>query len=129
MARLNRDGIKKLSREFFHALLHLAVLLIASGKAGWINAWVCIGLSLIYQAANTGVLLRYNPQLLNQRGRLIQANTKTFDKVFVALYLLIGLLASTICGLDAVRYGWSRMAWTWNLAGGAVYIFSCIVGT
>jgi protein-S-isoprenylcysteine O-methyltransferase Ste14 len=128
MARLNRDGIKNLSRDFFHALLHLAALLIAAGKAGWLNAWVCIGLGLIFQAANTGVLLRFNPQLLNQRGRLIQADTKTFDKVFVALYLLIGLFASILCGLDAVRYGWSRMAWGWNLAGGAVFIVSCIFG-
>ena len=126
--RLNRGGVRNIAREIAHILLHLVILLAAAGTLQWINAWVMAGLGLIYQAINTTVLLRFNPELFNRRGKLFQEGTKRFDKVFVALYLPLGVLISILCGLDAVRYGWSRMPGAFILLGVIIFIFACAFG-
>lgn len=128
-ARLNRDGATYLAREIAHLLLHLALLLAAAGTVRWTNAWVMAGLSLLFQAVNTLVLLRFNPGLLNQRARLFQAGTKRFDKAFVALYMALGVSISILCGLDAVRYGWSQMSGAFILLGVIIFIFACAFGS
>jgi len=127
-ARLNRDGVIYLAREFAHLLLHLALLLAAAGTLQWINAWVMAGLNLIHQAVNTLVLLRFNPGLLNQRAKLFQEGTKRFDKWFIALYLPLGVLISILCGLDAVRFGWSHLPLAFIFLGMIIYIAACALG-
>ena len=127
-ARLNRDGVRNIAREIAHLILHLAALLVAAGTVRWINAWALAGLSLVYQAVNTAVLLRFNPELLNKRGRLIQEGTKTFDKVFVAVYAPLGLFISILCGLDAVRYGWSQMPLAVILLGAVLFVLTSAFG-
>jgi protein-S-isoprenylcysteine O-methyltransferase Ste14 len=105
------------------------VLLFSAGTVGWINAWLCAGLGLGFQTANTAVLTRFNPELLNKRGRLIQRDTKSFDKIFVAIYMPLALSSSVVAGLDAVRFGWSSMP-LWMVAGGvALYVLSCAFGS
>lgn len=126
---LNDDAVLGIIREFFRASFHLAVLLISAGKIDWINAWVCFGLALSYQLANSALLAKVNPQLLNKRGRLVQKNTKLFDRVFIAFYLPLALLTSIIAGLDAVRYEWSHMSLEIIIFGIVIYIISCIFGS
>lgn len=127
--RLTRDGARGIVREIFHSFLHLAVLLISAGKIGWINAWACIGLGLSYQLVNTIVLFKLNPQLLNKRGKLIQENTKFFDKVFIAFYIPLALMISVVAGLDAVRYEWSHMSFSLIIFGVILYILAGVLGS
>ena len=109
--------------------LHLGVLLLSAGSLEWINAWACAGLGLGFQVVNIAVLLRFNPELLNKRGHLVQSETKSFDKLFIALYVPLGLSTSVVAGLDAVRFGWSHMP-SWMIAAGvASYVLSCAFGS
>lgn len=126
--KLNCDGIRGMAREFVIILVHFAVLLVSAGTICWVNAWVCIGLGLLYQLVSTVLLLRINPQILNERGKLIQENTKRFDKFFVALYVPLSLMVSLIAGLDAVRYEWSRMSLGLNIFGIALYGLASLLG-
>jgi protein-S-isoprenylcysteine O-methyltransferase Ste14 len=128
-ARLNRYGVGGIVRELAHLCLHLVVLLFSAGTVGWINAWLCAGLGLGFQAVNTAVLARFNPELLNKRGRLIQRDTKSFDKVFVAVYMPLALSSSVVAGIDAVRFGWSSMPLWLVVAGVALYLLSCALGS
>ncbi len=116
-------------REFVNLLLHLGVLLLSAGSLWWVNAWVCAGLGLGFRIVNTAVLLRFNPELLNRRGHLVQPATKSFDKLFIGLYVPLGLATSVVAGLDAVRFGWSQMP-SWMIAAGvALYVLSCAFGS
>jgi len=126
--KLNRDGYRNILGGFLYSFFHLGVLLIAAGTIGWLNAWVSAGLNLLYQAVNTIVLLRFNPALLNKRGRLFLKTTKTYEKIFVALWIPLGIMVSVVAGLDAGRYGWSRMPWALNLLGGGVYVLAVSLG-
>lgn len=109
--------------------LHLGLLLLSAGSLWWINAWACAGLGLGFQVVNLAVLLRVNPELLDKRGHLVQPETKSFDKLFIALYVPLGLATSVVAGLDAVRFGWSHMP-SWVIAAGvALYVLSCAFGS
>ncbi|TET07198.1 MAG: isoprenylcysteine carboxylmethyltransferase family protein [Candidatus Atribacteria bacterium] len=90
---------------------------------------MCIGLILLHQIANTVVLIKLNPQLLNKRGKLVQKNTKLFDKVFITFYIPIFLIISIIAGLDAVRYEWSNMSFEIIIFGVGIFILACILGS
>jgi protein-S-isoprenylcysteine O-methyltransferase Ste14 len=112
-----------------HVFIHLGVLLLSAGSLWWINAWTCAGLGLGFHVVNTAVLLRFNPELLNRRGQLVQPETKSFDKLFIGLYVPLGLSTSVVAGLDAVRFGWSHMPSWIIVAGVALYMLSCAFGS
>ena len=127
--RPTRAGLRGIVREVVHLLLHLGVLLLSAGSLWWINAWACAGLGLGFQVVNGAVLLRFNPELLDRRGRLVQPETKSFDKLVIGLYVPLGLATSVVAGLDAVRFGWSHVP-SWIVAAGvALYVLSCAFGS
>jgi protein-S-isoprenylcysteine O-methyltransferase Ste14 len=108
-ARLDRDGVREIVRGTLRYFAHLTILALAAGSAGWTNAWVYTGLHLFLQAAYVVTILRFDPRLLNERGKFIQQDTKAFDKVFYALYAPLTLVVLVVAGLDAVRWEWSSM--------------------
>jgi len=126
--RLTFDGARNIFREFFLSGFHLVLLLWAAGRRDWINAWVCIGLAVSYQIISAAVLLKFNPGLINRRGKVIQPGTKGFDRVFVAVYMPLSVAISILCGLDAVRFSWSEMPLWLCGAGVIIFIVSCAFG-
>lgn len=121
--RLNRDGVRGIVRGFIRPIITLFVLLISSGSIGWINAWVYAGMRLLYHVTYVLLLMKVNPELLNQRAR-VQKNTKTFDKIILISFVPIGFLALIICGLDAVRYQWTDMSYGFIISGVVVWLLS-----
>lgn len=109
-------------------IFYLAVLFIAAGSIGWINGWVFTILTISYFVVNSAVLRKYNPGLLISRGQVLQRETKTFDRVFVLLYIPITILIYIVIGLDH-RFGWSVMPVWLNFAGVALFIIACAFGT
>ncbi len=107
---LNRDGVKGIVREVLRSFVQLAILVIAAGQIGWINAWVYAGLYLSFTITNVAVLIKIDPQLLNERGTGFHKNTKPFDKVILVAIFWHLYLTLAIAGLDAVRYEWSDMS-------------------
>lgn len=67
------------------------------------------GLILAYEIVYVLTLMRINPELLNERGKFVKEGTKSFDKIYAAIYLPLSYLILVISGLDAVRYEWSSM--------------------
>ncbi len=104
----------------------LTILFVASGSIDWINAWVFAILSVSFAAVNSAVLLKYNPGLLVSRAQLLQKETKTFDRVFILLYIPVSILMYVVIGLDH-RFGWSSMPVWLNLAGVALFIPACVL--
>ncbi|MFO8056285.1 MAG: isoprenylcysteine carboxylmethyltransferase family protein [bacterium] len=125
---LDFQGVRYILRELLQILVHFTVLLVSAREFGWANAWLVLGLALLLIILQAAVLQRYNPGLINRRGKVIQKETKGFDKVFVALYIPLALLVSLVCGLDAGGYGWSAVPPAVVAAGVLLYMLSWALG-
>jgi protein-S-isoprenylcysteine O-methyltransferase Ste14 len=108
-AQLNRDGLRGVVRGFVRPVIGLLILLVSAGTIGWINAWIYVGMRLLYHVTYVRLLMKKNPGLLNQRGR-VKKNTKAFDKIILILFVPLSFLIQIVCGLDAVRFNWSEMS-------------------
>lgn len=119
-AQLNRDGRREVVRGFVRPVVGLLVLLVSAGTIGWINAWIYAGMRLLYHVTYVGLLMKKNPELLNQRGR-VKKNTKAFDKVILISFVPLFLLIQIVCGLDAVRFEWSGMSLGYIIFGVVIW--------
>ena len=129
LSGLNRVGIRGIAVQSILIVLGLIVLFISAGTPVWINGWIYAGLVIIYQIASTVVLARANPELLNERGTVIKAGTKTFDKVWVAIVPIFTFGNLVIMGFDAVRYQWSVMPFWLAYLGIFIFVFIAPVAT
>jgi|SRR5271157_1070371 len=98
----------------------LAVLLLGSGRPGWIAAWACVALMGVLQFAVVLVIYRKTPDLAQERSR-IQPGTKQWDKFIVAGATVIAPLAMFLVAALGKRFGWSSPVPLWvKLAGFAL---------
>lgn len=66
--------------------------------------------------------------LANQRAS-IKEGTKTWDKVFLAIYFPVSLLIFPIvAGLDVGRFRWSQLGITYAIGGVVLYIVCFVLG-
>lgn len=86
-----------------------------AGRFDWPRGW-------IYCAAYVGMLTiaglvvrRTNPDVIQARSRWRRADTKRFDKIFLAVFLPSNYILPAIGGMDNARFGW------WPLPFGTVY--------
>lgn len=101
------------------------VLFASAGRTDWQRGWTCLGLYFGSVLAAYVVMRIANPELIAARGAK-HANTKPFDKVFAALYTPVLFVLPLVAGLDAVRFGWSRMGPETLYAGAALFILATI---
>lgn len=107
--KLNRYGIKGIVLWYLMILISFLALLFFSGRIDWLNAWIYLGVSVMYQTINIIISIKKNPGMLNERGKFVREGTKTYDKIFVVLTLPIILISMTIIAWDAVQFRWSSM--------------------
>ncbi len=105
--RLDRDGKTRMIVVFLYVLVNAAVLFLAAGTIYWPAAWLYFGMGLSAYAIGGTIIIRKNPEIINERGRKSE-ETKPFDKVFARAYLPLLLLSLVIPGLN-YRFGWSAM--------------------
>jgi protein-S-isoprenylcysteine O-methyltransferase Ste14 len=97
---LNNDGKKGIVTNFIGILVALLIILISAGKINWLNGWLFFGLILSYEIIYVGLFLKVNPELLNERSKLISKDSKFFDKIFAVLYLPLYFSILIISGID-----------------------------
>ncbi len=117
--KLNCYGVKGIVIWYLMVLVSFIALLIFSGKLDWLNAWVYFSLSMVYTTFIFIVLGIKNPEMLNERGKLVKKGTKPFDRVFYVLWMPLVLISMVIMAWDAVRYQWSSMP-SWTLIIGII---------
>jgi protein-S-isoprenylcysteine O-methyltransferase Ste14 len=123
-AGLNRTGIRGVALQSLLIIIGIVILFVSAGTLAWINAWIYVGLIIIYHVVSTVVLARLNPQLLNERGTVTGTGTKTFDKLYVAVYPVFSFGSLVIMGFDAVRYQWSVMPFWFIFVG--IFLFVAV---
>lgn len=108
-ARHDPDLTAGLVRRFLQIGLlftaQLAVLLLASGKPGWIWAWVYFGIYVVGTAVNARLLLKRSPETIVERRKI--AGMAGWDKIVGGAWGLVFLLGLPLtAGLDE-RFGWT----------------------
>ncbi len=124
---LDKDGKRRLI--FILALLVVEVLILfgAAGSFNWPAAWLYIGMRMLATLAFSIYIVRTNPEVINERGRNKSGETKPWDKVFFLIYSPTLFIAPLVAGLDAVRFGWSQVPFTWQVAGAVLLIPALIL--
>jgi protein-S-isoprenylcysteine O-methyltransferase Ste14 len=122
LSGLNRFGIRGIIVQSILLIIGLAILFISAGTIDWTNAWVYVGLVSSYWVISTVVLAKVNPGMLNERGSFIKKDTKSFERVLVAVYPLLTFGNLVVMGLDAVRFQWSFMPFWLTFLGVLMFV-------
>jgi len=129
VSRLNSFGIRGIIVQSILIIIGFAILFISAGKLAWINAWLYVGLVSIYWVISTVVLVRLNPELLNERGSVVKKGTKGFDKIWLAIYPVLAFGNLVVMGFDSVRFQWSFMHLWLAVLGIVILIPACVIST
>jgi len=104
-------------------------LFLPAGTLDWPAGWTFFLLMFGFSIAMSLWLLRFNPDLLDERlSGIGRADQKTWDKVFLAVTAVAFFGWLVIMGLDGVRFGWSHVPRWLQVIGalallGSFYIF------
>lgn len=106
--RLDRYGWNCIARHTFVGLFIPALVFLAAGTTDWPWGWVFAIVHFLCWGWMSLALARWNPELLNARGKRRKdlTGTKTWDWVMLSLYGIIVLVQPIVAGLD-FRYVWS----------------------
>ncbi|KAA3642937.1 MAG: isoprenylcysteine carboxylmethyltransferase family protein [Chloroflexi bacterium] len=125
-ATLNKDGVKRIITVFAVIFLYGVLLFASAGRLTWIWAWVYLGIYTAVLVVNAVVILRTNPEVVNERGRTPE-DQKGWDKIIVRIFTSLTLASMILAGLDAGRFGWSSMPLWLHLAAIPVAVFAYII--
>ena len=116
--KLTKSGINRLIVIHLILLIQCVIFFSAAGHFNIKRAWIFFGLSFLFLIINTLIAIFFSPEIANVRGEM-QKGTKTWDKVFIAVYTPMTLALPLIAGLDVGRFGWSYLG-TGSLYAGII---------
>ena len=113
-------------------LVFAVLLFVPAGRLDWRLGWIYLGIMAVYVTISWACLQRWNPELIAHRMR-VGTGTKTWDKVWAALFAPLMIAVYVVAGLEA-RDGVSSLpgaAWLLGLAifisGSAMLTWSMVV--
>jgi protein-S-isoprenylcysteine O-methyltransferase Ste14 len=109
--------------------LFAVALMWPAGTWYWWEAWVMIALWTSFGLVMTSYLLRYDPELLSERMKLVplHKDQKVWDKVIMLLFFISGIALYIVPGFDVVRYEWSEPLPVWMRIFAIVLHIPCFV--
>ncbi len=117
-------ALKALAFLVISFLMMALALFLAAGTIAWPAGWIYLILVFGWLFVGSGLLLKYNPGLLEERLSLSQPNQKAWDKVFLLLYELFLFAWLVLMPLDAVRFHWSQMPLLLQVVGAIALVAS-----
>jgi protein-S-isoprenylcysteine O-methyltransferase Ste14 len=102
-------------------------LFVSAGRLNWVQGWISVALSVIGMTAVGLLVRRYNPSLMDARAKWRHKDTKSFDKVFLALYLPLVSIQPAVAGLDAVRFRWSSISFGFVYIGSILFAMAIVL--
>jgi len=114
-------------RFIVRMILFALALMWPAGTWVWREAWVMVGLWLVFGLVIQHYLIHDDPALLSERLKLvpIHKDQKTWDKVLMAIFFIAGIALYIVPGFDVVRYGWSEPLPLWMKAIAFVIHLPC----
>ncbi len=125
--RVDRYGWASIWKPSLGFPIILAILLPAAGSWHYTGAWLFVLYNFIYMLVYTVLIVVFNPETLNRRGRFFQEGTKPFEFRFFVVWRVSSLITLLVAGLD-VRFGWSQVSPTVIWASFGVAILSSLAG-
>ncbi len=89
-------------------LMFPLALFLAAGTVAWPAAWVFLILLYSFVVVTVRLLLKRNPDLLEERMSVFKPNQKGWDSMFLLL-LAVSIAWLVLMPLDAVRFHWSQV--------------------
>jgi protein-S-isoprenylcysteine O-methyltransferase Ste14 len=123
---LMAKGLLALIAEF---AVFAVLLFVSAGTMLWPAGWVFLAIFFGFALAITVWVGREEPELLAERlSAPIQRGQPLWDKVFVAVVMLLFVVWLILMPLDAVRFGWSQMpGWLQVLGALGLVLSFCIL--
>src|SRR5580704_9599589 len=87
-------------------------LFVSAGQLRWNRGWICTVLYIGALQASKAVIKKLNPGLLEQREKAIRKDTKSFDRIFLRIFLSLTIVQPIIAGLDMRFNGSPLPFWT-----------------
>ena len=121
--KLDRYGRKELIGHVVGPVFIAAVFFLVAGRMDIYRAWLWAIVTFLYYVGGMMVILKVNPQLLNERGGWNRKkDTKLWDKVLLQIFGTIGLYFHTILmALDVGRFEWSILS-PWFILPGMILL-------
>ncbi len=117
--------ILTLGAEF---VVFAALLFGTAGTLQWRAGWVFMALFFIFALVLSGMLIRHDPALLEERlSGLFQKDQPRWDKVLIPIVATAFIGWMALMGLDAVRYRWSAMSAWLQVIGAAGLLVSMYI--
>jgi protein-S-isoprenylcysteine O-methyltransferase Ste14 len=120
-------ALKALALLGISFLMMALALFLAAGTIVWPAGWIYLILLFGWLLVGSGLLLKYNPGLLEERLSFSQPNQKAWDKVFLLLYELFLFAWLVQMPLDAVRFHWSQMPLLLQVVGAIALVVSFLL--
>lgn len=121
-----KSGVVYIIRIHAQLLILAVAYFIAAGSLNLGRAWLYFGIAAVTYFVSALIFIKYNPGLINERAKE-RENTKSWDKVLLSLYLLIGFLGTHIvAGLDS-RFEWSSLDMIFMIPGAVLYIVAALI--
>jgi len=126
------DVKKKSVLLILRVILFLALLLISfflpAGSLNWPEAWIVLGSYLLISLSAFAWLKRHDPSLLQERMESgSRPNVKKWDNLIMAIYSLLMLALIAVCGMDRVRWRWSRVSPMVEIGAFVLFAFPVVV--
>lgn len=103
------------------------LLFASAGRVVWPRAWAYLGVVLLGELLTAAILAAVNPVLLERRGRM-GPGVKSYDRVFLAIWLVLAFAAPLVAGLDVGRNGDARVPLAGMYVGLVVMMLAYLLG-
>lgn len=124
--QVKKSGLVYIIRIHAQLLILAVAYFIAAGSLNLGRAWLYFGIAAVTYFVSSLIFIKYNPGLINERAKE-RENTKSWDKLLLSLYLLIGFLGTHIvAGLDS-RFEWSSLDMIYIIPGAVLYIVAALI--
>lgn len=127
--QLTKQGVKTILMPFDWKAVFYICFFMAAGRMDIFRAWLLLGIDYLGVVVISVIFWKVAPELANQRAS-IKEGTKPWDKVFLAFYFTISLLAFPIvAGLDVGRYHWSELHINYAITGIILFALCVALGS
>lgn len=120
-------ALKALTYLVLSFLMMALALFLAADTITWLAGWIYLVLLHGWLLVGIGLLLKYNPGLLEERVSFSQPNQKAWDKVFILFFELFLFAWLVLMPLDAVRFHWSHIPLALQVVGAIALVASFLL--
>jgi protein-S-isoprenylcysteine O-methyltransferase Ste14 len=105
--------------------LFFLIPFIASGDWGWAQAWIFLGINVIFFVISRGIAIRLNPDIIRERVTASsKPDTKNWDKRLMPVMIVFPALIGLVAGWNH-RFGWPPVVpMSLQVVGLFFYIFA-----